>query len=438
MKAGSGEQDQVGGQERASDGVPIVACHECGRLHRLQAVPDGFKATCRRCGGVFYRARPHGIEHALALTFSALVLFAVALASPFMTFDFEGRSQTMTLFTGIEGLYRDGMWPVALTVLLTIVVFPLARLLAGLYVLLPLRLGWQPPAAAYAFRAVRLMAPWAMTEVFILGAIVAYVKLSDLARLEIETGAFALIGAILATAAADAALEPHAVWERLRPQARAPQGAILDESRLLACHSCGQISDAGAVPPGSKLACPRCHASLHTRKPGSVARTWALVLTATILYIPANLLPVMVVIYFGAGQPDTILSGVKELVAADMWPVALLVFFASITVPVLKLCGLVFLLLSVQRGSSWRPRDKTLLYRIVEGVGRWSMVDIFMISILVALVNLGALATIEPRAGALAFAAVVIVTMLASMAFDPRLIWDVAEEKRARRQTTGH
>jgi paraquat-inducible protein A len=375
-------------------------------------------------------------EHALAFTLSALILLAVALGSPFMTFDFEGRAQTMTLFTGVVGLYRDGMWPLALTVLLTTAVFPLARLLGGLYVLLPLRLGWRPPGAPRIFRATRLMAPWAMVEVYLLGAIVAYVKLSDLAHLEIETGVIALIGAILAIAAADAALEPHAVWERLRPQARAPQGAPLDGSRLLACHACGQICDAGAMPPGMALACPRCHASLHARKPGSIGRTWALVLTATILYIPANLLPIMAVIYFGAGEPDTILSGVKALVAADMWPVALLVFFASITVPVLKLCGLVFLLLSVQRGSTWRRRDKTLLYRIVEGVGRWSMVDIFMISILVALVNLGALATIEPRAGALAFAAVVVITMLASMAFDPRLIWDVAEDDGARRPTT--
>lgn len=423
-------------QAQAPGHAPIVSCHDCGRLHRLQDVPDGFRATCRRCGGVLYRARPHGIEHALAFALSALILLAVALGSPFMTFDLEGRAQTMTLFTGVTGLHRDGMWPLALTVLLTIVVFPLARLLGGLYVLLPLRIGWRPPpGAARVFRATRLMAPWAMVEVYLLGAIVAYVKLSDLAHLEIETGALALIGAILAMAAADAALEPHAVWERLRPQARAPQGAPLDGSRLLACHGCGQVSDAGATPPGTALACPRCHASLHARKPGSIRRTWALVLTAVILYIPANLLPIMAVIYFGAGQPDTIISGVKEFIAAEMWPVALLVFFASITVPVLKLCGLVFLLLSVQRGSTWRRRDKTLLYRIVEGVGRWSMVDIFMISILVALVNLGALATVEPRAGALAFAAVVVITMLASMAFDPRLIWDVAEDDGARRPT---
>ena len=156
-------------------------------------------------------------------------------------------------------------------------------------------------------------------------------------------------------------------------------------------------------------------------------------IAAALLYIPANLLPVMTVISFGQGHPDTILSGVKALIAAGMWPVALLVFFASIMVPVLKLVGLTFLMISVQRRSAWRPRDRTLLYRIIEGVGRWSMVDIFMISILVALVNLGTIATIEPGVGAIAFAAVVIITMIAAMAFDPRLIWDRQETAHDRR-----
>jgi paraquat-inducible protein A len=176
--------------------------------------------------------------------------------------------------------------------------------------------------------------------------------------------------------------------------------------------------------------CPRCGAALHRRKPHSVARTWALLIAACILYVPANLLPVMTVTSFGQGEPDTILSGVKVLIQAGMWPVALLVFFASITVPVLKIVALTWLLISVQRRSRWRPRDRTVLYRVVESVGRWSMVDVFMISILVALVNLGAIASILPGPGAIAFASVVILTMIAAMTFDPRLIWDAQEKAR--------
>jgi paraquat-inducible protein A len=158
-----------------------------------------------------------------------------------------------------------------------------------------------------------------------------------------------------------------------------------------------------------------------------LARTWALTLTAYILYIPANLLPIMTVTMSGRGEPDTIISGVKELVVGGMWPLALLIFFASITVPVLKLLTLTYLLLSVHFRSHWRPRERTMLYRITESVGRWSMIDIFVIAILVALVKLGALATIEAGAGTVAFAGVVVITMFAAMSFDPRLIWDALE-----------
>ena len=174
---------------------------------------------------------------------------------------------------------------------------------------------------------------------------------------------------------------------------------------------------------------------MHARKPNSIARTWALLIAACILYIPANVLPVMTVVYFGSGEPDTILSGVVLLIQAGMWPIAALVFFASITVPVLKLISLFYLLISVQRRSRRRLRDRTVLYRVVEVVGRWSMVDIFMIAILVALVSLGSIATIEPGPGAIAFASVVIITMIAAMGFDPRLIWDAQEETDDARQT---
>jgi paraquat-inducible protein A len=160
-----------------------------------------------------------------------------------------------------------------------------------------------------------------------------------------------------------------------------------------------------------------------------MARTWALLAAAVILYLPANVLPIMTVISRGQGEPDTILSGVKVMIAIGMWPVALLVFFASVTVPILKVTGLVYLLVSVGRRSTRRQRDRTLMYRVIEQVGRWSMVDVFMISILTALVSLGELATIVPGKGAAAFAAVVILTMLASASFDPRLIWDAGSDR---------
>lgn len=203
--------------------------------------------------------------------------------------------------------------------------------------------------------------------------------------------------------------------------------ATASQAGLLICHTCRLVVQAVPVPAGARLRCPRCDTALHRRKPDSLARTWALTLTAYILYIPANALPVMTVVMSGRGEPDTILSGVQALIEAGMWPLALIVFFASITVPVLKLLVLTGLLLSVQRGSRWRPRERTVLYRLTEGVGRWSMIDVFVISILAALVQLGQLATIEAGPGAVAFSLVVVLTMFAALSFDPRLIWDALD-----------
>lgn len=197
---------------------------------------------------------------------------------------------------------------------------------------------------------------------------------------------------------------------------------------LFSCHSCNLLSHAATSEKKGDLNCPRCGAALHSRKPNSINRTWALILTAYILYIPANVLPVMTVTSVGSVQSDTILSGVIYLLLTGMWPLALLVFFASVVVPLLKLFLLTYLLISVQRKSQWRPKERTRLYRITEAVGRWSMVDIYVVTILVALVKLGALATIEAGEGAIFFGAVVVVTMFAAMTFDPRIIWDVVDK----------
>jgi paraquat-inducible protein A len=170
--------------------------------------------------------------------------------------------------------------------------------------------------------------------------------------------------------------------------------------------------------------CPRCGSSVHHRKPDSIRRTWALVITALICYIPANLYPVMAVTSLGQTQADTILSGVIFLVHHEMWPLALVLFIASVFVPLAKIIVLIGLLLSVQLGSQWRPVDRTRAYRLTEMVGRWSMVDVYVVTILVALVHLGSLATVAPRIGALFFGAVVVFTIIAAESFDPRLIWD--------------
>lgn len=196
---------------------------------------------------------------------------------------------------------------------------------------------------------------------------------------------------------------------------------------LLSCHSCNLLSKMSGSHGHSHALCPRCGAPLHQRKTNSLTRTWALVIAAFIFYIPANVLPITVVTSLGKTQADTIMSGVIYFVATGMWPIALVIFVASVAVPLIKLFVLTFLLISVQRKSRWRPEDRTRLYRIAEAVGRWSMVDIFVVTILVALVKLGGLASIDAAPAAGYFAAVVVTTIFAAMSFDPRLIWDVME-----------
>ena len=198
--------------------------------------------------------------------------------------------------------------------------------------------------------------------------------------------------------------------------------------KLAGCHDCGFVVALEGGSHHTALHCPRCRAAVHRRKPDSLNRTWALVITASMLYVPANIFPVMKVISLGKAQEDTILSGAIYLLVHGMWPLALIVFFASVVVPLLKLLSLSFLLISVQRGWSWRPVERTKLYHVVEAVGRWSMTDIYVVTILVALVSLGNLATIEAGMGAVYFAGVVVLTMLAAESFDPRLIWDRAGE----------
>ena len=198
-------------------------------------------------------------------------------------------------------------------------------------------------------------------------------------------------------------------------------------SNQVRCHRCGQLHVARSAPSRHATHCARCATSLHGRIPNSVSNTWALVIAGLILYVPANLYPVMTIELYGQPQPSTIYTGVRDLFASGSWIVGLLVFAASIVVPLAKLLGLSFLLVTVQARSTWRPRDRTLLFRVIRTIGRWSMLDVFLLSILVALVKLGMIATITPGVGATAFAAVVIITMFAAESFDPRLMWDVCD-----------
>ncbi|WP_423395557.1 paraquat-inducible protein A [Burkholderia sp. LMG 21824] len=193
------------------------------------------------------------------------------------------------------------------------------------------------------------------------------------------------------------------------------------------CHVCGLVQPFAVDLQGARTHCARCGVALHLRAPNSLARTWALLVAAMILYVPANLLPMMRTSSIVGSQSDTIMSGVVYFWVSGDWLLAVVVFVASILVPMLKLCVLLILVITAQRRSSWRPMQRTRLYRVVEHIGRWSMLDIFVVTLTVALVHFRSLAVITAGPGALAFGSVVILTMLASLQFDPRLIWDPVE-----------
>ena len=197
------------------------------------------------------------------------------------------------------------------------------------------------------------------------------------------------------------------------------------DAGIVVCNECHELNR--QEPDSTSQTCTRCGAIVHARRPNSIVRTWALLIAASILYIPANMLPIMTVSTLGQGSPDTIMSGVITLLKHGMVPIAAVVFIASILVPTFKLVGIGLLLYSVQRHQPLSARQRILMYRFIEFIGRWSMLDIFVIAILVAVVNFGRIASVEANLGAVAFATVVILTMLAALTFDPRLIWDNTE-----------
>lgn len=408
-------------------GARALACHDCGRIHRVVKLRPGTGARCTRCGALLYARHGLGLDGVIALYLTAAILFLIAMSAKFITLNIEGLGETSALWSGVTALWRAGMPELAVVVLFFVVLAPAVRIGCALWVILPLWQGYRPWLAVPLMSALDRLRPWAMLEVYLLAALVSYVKLRDLAQVEMGPGLWALGAAIFTVAAAEVALDDREVWDRLQPQARLEAVRARPGRTTLDCHTCGQLV---ALPSGAEHPrCPRCHGVLHRRKPDSLARAWALLLAAVIAYLPANLYPVMTFVYLGSGEPQTILQGVSFLLHEGMWPLAALIFFASVLIPVLKIVVLTVLLLGVQRGWVGGERQRTQLYRVVEGVGRWSMVDVFVIAILVALVQVGSLATITPGVGAIAFCLVVILTMLAASAFDPRLIWDVRDAR---------
>lgn len=195
------------------------------------------------------------------------------------------------------------------------------------------------------------------------------------------------------------------------------------EMGVIGCHTCGMVSQDRPAEALS-MHCSRCGSPMHCRRPDSIARAWALLLASVIFYFPANFFPVMYTSLLGRGSENTILQGVVEFWKSGSYGIALVIFIASVAVPCTKFFALGFLLVTTQRRSSRNMRARAQLYRLVELVGYWSMLDVLVVAIVTSLVKFHVLSDSEPRIGILFFGMVVILTMLSAMSFDPRLIWD--------------
>jgi paraquat-inducible protein A len=443
----------------------LLACPDCGLWQRCAGVPAGYHAECHRCRKVLARPTSHGLDASLALVASALLLWIPACFEPFLRVSADGAVRLSALTSGVTDLWVGGYPSLAVVVAAFSIVIPWAYLLLLTSVLAGMRLRRaQTPAPdegpsplGILYRWALALRPWAMIEVYLLGACVAYSRIEKVAVASVGIAGWCLMGAAMLMFLADVALDDAAIWHALpfrrskvqaaptvgaptaptaaAPTAAAPPRPASAPSSAPATSARGGLRPtctvcdlaAPAARPGDR--CPRCHARLAIRKPKAIARTWALVLCGFLLFIPANLLPVLTIEQFGRSQPSTILGGVIELVHYGLWPLAAIVFMASIFIPLAKLCGLSWNLFLTQRGSARFLVGRTRLHRAIEHVGRWSNIDVFMVSILVALVQFGELTRVRVQNGMIAFAAVVIVTMIASKCFDSRLMWDSAGEQ---------
>ncbi len=412
--------------ERSSAGdMRVIACHECDLIQWEIPLPPGRTALCAQCGARLYRAASRSIDYTLALSLTAAIVFILANAYPIIGLQIQSTRNDTSLIMAVHTLWTQNMKIVASLVFFTTFLVPLVELGVVIHVLLALKLCRKPAGFNLIMRVLQHFNPWGMVEVFIIGVIVALVKLTHYGSLIPGIALWSLGALTLLLTSTISSFNIHDIWERVHPWPRRPREALsaaVAAGTMLSCHLCGLVSQGGGL--GKKSNCPRCAAPLHVRKPNSISRSWAYLLAAYILYIPANVLPIMKTSSFLGAQDDTIMSGVIYLWHSGSWDLALVVFIASIMVPLMKLIAITLLLVSVQRRSVWQPLQRTKLYRVVELVGRWSMLDIYVVAILAALVQIGSLANINAGPAALAFGAVVVLTMFAAMEFDPRLIWD--------------
>jgi paraquat-inducible protein A len=360
------------------------------------------------------------LDAALACAAAIMLLLIPTWTAPFMTASALGATRTSYLPMSISVVWQDGSPFLALTVFLFILVFPLLRFGTLTAVLLALRLRRQPGWLTPAFRICNMLQVWAMLDVFLLGLMVAFLRLRSSLYVTLGPGAICFIATGFLSLVARATLDKAQVWRQI-----APDSAMVS-APTMACLSCELVMPLKDKP----TICPRCGHTVTARKKSSYARSVALLLAAGLMYLPANIYPIATIPIDFKPTSYTVLGGVIDLVRSHLLALAALVFTASFTIPLLKMLGLAWCASSAMCGSCRFLVGKTRVYRIVEEIGRWSMVDPLTIACFVPVMQFNALIDGHAEPAVVPFSAVVILTTLAVQFFDPRKMWDGAEEHR--------
>ncbi|WP_314928004.1 paraquat-inducible protein A [Aeromonas piscicola] len=410
-----------------------TACEECDLLVPATALAVGETSSCPRCGHTLSRHLPEQERRPIAYGFAAIIMFVLSNAFTFMSFSAKGVGQEMTFLQCITTLVDQGYLFLGAVLSLTLIGLPLVYIGSIMLVLWRVDKDLHSNALRSLGRLLCRIKPWLMVDVFLIGVLISLVKLMGMADIKMGLSFWAFVGYTVLLIKMISSLDRMWLWQRLfgptearELDADADAEAAAMASGLVGCHICGALSEAG------EHSCPRCGGKLHSRKPGGLNRTWALLFTSVILYVPANLYPIMDTVFLGDDSPSTILGGVVLLWAMGSYPIAAVIFIASVVVPLVKILALLWLCYMVQRGHGASPLGKLKLYRMTEFVGRWSMIDVFVVAILAGLIRLDNLMTIYPGPAAVAFAGVVLITMVAAMSFDSRLIWDLQQGERER------
>jgi paraquat-inducible protein A len=369
--------------------------------------------------------RPDWEHKVTALTLAGIILFILANVFPFIGLETAGQVQNSNLIGGVQALIQREEFLLASIVFITIFLFPLLELLGIFYILLCRFMNIRAPFIGIIVHMLHISKPWGMLEIFLVGVAVASLKLGNFADIILGPGIYAFFGLVLALIANNIYLSREDIWDWLKHE---NFYSIKEDEDVISCHCCQAHIGISLLEDNNE--CPRCGTHIHTYQPHSIQKTTALLIAALLLYIPSNLLPIMTTTHLGQVNTDTLMSGVLHLIQSGDIPIAIVVFFASIVVPITKLIVMSYLLWNVSINFTGEPKQMARLYRITEFVGRWSMIDVFVVTTLVALVQFGLLANIEPGGALLCFAGVVVLTMLAAETFDPKLIWNAYENKK--------